>query len=1063
MTDARAAYARSGVDVAAGERAVDLMRASVASTRRPEVLGGLGGFGSAIAIPAGYREPVIVSSTDGVGTKTAIAAGDGAAGHDRDRPRRDVRRRRRVHRRGAAWRSWTTSRSGGWTRSGRDAGRRDRRRAAGEAGAALVGGETAEHPGLMEPDDVRPRGVLHRGGGARSALLDGTAARAGDAIVGLASSGLHANGYSLVRALVARAPARARRAVRGASAALGEARPRRPRGRSRSWRGDAGRGPADPDPDLRPRPARRPGRACVAEGTDLRGDGPRHRRRAARRTSRARCPGDLGARLDPSAWPMPSVMRVLAALGGSTTRSCEPRSTAGLGMVAGGAARRPARTDRRTLARERGDPGVGRRRGRGGGALGGAVRGGRAAADERPDRRRRLGHRLQPARARTRPRRAASWAARSCSCSPTAPAPRSTGRRSRGSTPILGRPAGRRRDASRRRSRPSSADVVVLAGLHAPRRARRCWRAFAGRILNVHPSLLPGVPGPARGARRARGRRRASPASRSTSSTRRSTAARSWPRRPSRVAARRRRGDAPRRGSTPWSTGCCRGPSRRSWPAPSSVAGRRRATARPGGRRRAACPSRAGRCSRVSDKAGLADLGRGLVARGCELVSTGGTARALREAGLPVTDVAAVTGFPEMLDGRVKTLHPAIHAGLLADRRRADHREALARRRDRPVRARRRQPVPVRGGRRASPGITFDELVEEIDIGGPSMVRAAAKNHASRRDRDLARRATRRSSPRSTSTARIPLGLRSALAVEAFRAHGRVRRPDRRRAAVPDARRGDRAARRSPACPAPRDPYPPVLTIPLEKVETLRYGENPHQPAARYRRTDREPRAERRAVRRRRRRRSRARRSRTTTCSTRRRRRRSPGCCAARRRHRQAHEPVRRRGAPDAPRGLGGGPRRRPGVGVRRRRRAHAARSTARSRARSTSIFLEVVVAPAFDDGRARGPRHEAQPAPGRGPGARRRGGPLRAHGARPARRRLPGLDPDRRRRGPGRPRRTTSPDDPAEWVCLTTRAADRRARRPTSTSPGACAAASCRTRSCWCATGSSSGSGRGR
>ena len=79
----------------------------------------------------------------------------------------------------------------------------------------------------------------------------------------------------------------------------------------------------------------------------------------------------------------------------------------------------------------------------------------------------------------------------------------------------------------------------------------------------------------------------------------------------------------------------------------------------------------------VSDKAGLADLGRGLVANGFELVSTGGTARTLRDAGLPVTDVAAVTGSPEMLDGRVKTLHPRIHAGLLADRRHEDHRQQL--------------------------------------------------------------------------------------------------------------------------------------------------------------------------------------------------------------------------------------------------------------------------------------------------------------------------------------------------------------------------------------------------
>ena len=80
----------------------------------------------------------------------------------------------------------------------------------------------------------------------------------------------------------------------------------------------------------------------------------------------------------------------------------------------------------------------------------------------------------------------------------------------------------------------------------------------------------------------------------------------------------------------------------------------------------------------VTDKAGLAELGAGLVRHGFELVSSGGTGRALREAGLPVTDVAAVTGFAEMLDGRVKTLHPRIHAGVLADRRNPDHRAQLA-------------------------------------------------------------------------------------------------------------------------------------------------------------------------------------------------------------------------------------------------------------------------------------------------------------------------------------------------------------------------------------------------
>ncbi|MFL5757150.1 MAG: formyltransferase family protein, partial [Chloroflexota bacterium] len=108
-------------------------------------------------------------------------------------------------------------------------------------------------------------------------------------------------------------------------------------------------------------------------------------------------------------------------------------------------------------------------------------------------------------------------------------------------------------------------------------------------------------------------------------------------------------------------------------------------TVAPGARRAqidAATADRAERSPRrallsVSDKTGLVELSTGLVDLGFELVSTGGTARTLRDAGLPVTDVAAVTGFPEMLDGRVKTLHPRIHAGVLADRRRAEHREAL--------------------------------------------------------------------------------------------------------------------------------------------------------------------------------------------------------------------------------------------------------------------------------------------------------------------------------------------------------------------------------------------------
>jgi phosphoribosylaminoimidazolecarboxamide formyltransferase/IMP cyclohydrolase len=241
----------------------------------------------------------------------------------------------------------------------------------------------------------------------------------------------------------------------------------------------------------------------------------------------------------------------------------------------------------------------------------------------------------------------------------------------------------------------------------------------------------------------------------------------------------------------------------------------------------------------VSDKSGLADLGRGLVARGFELVSTGGTARALRGAGLPVTDVAAVTGFPEMLDGRVKTLHPRVHAGLLADRRRADHREALIAAGIAPFELVVVNLYPFAEAAR-KPGLSLDDLVEEIDIGGPSMVRAAAKNHASvaivtspaRYDSILAA---------FDDHGEIPLGLRSALAVEAFRHTAAY---DARIAAELPGRMfaAGVALPPEPGLPSSDDPYPPTLTISMAKVETLRYGENPHQPAARYRRTDREPR-----------------------------------------------------------------------------------------------------------------------------------------------------------------------------------------------------------------------------
>ena len=238
----------------------------------------------------------------------------------------------------------------------------------------------------------------------------------------------------------------------------------------------------------------------------------------------------------------------------------------------------------------------------------------------------------------------------------------------------------------------------------------------------------------------------------------------------------------------------------------------------------------------VSDKTGLVPFGAALVARGFELVSTGGTARALREAGLPVTDVAAVTGFPEMLDGRVKTLHPRVHGGILADRRLASHRDQLAAAGIEPfdLVVVNLYPFAAAAERAARGELDLDGLVEEIDIGGPSMVRAAAKNHASvaivtdpgRYDAVLAALDVQGA---------IPAGLRAALAVEAFRHtaayDARIAEvlPDRMAAEgvdLPD----------EPGMPGAADPYPARLTVTLEKVEALRYGENPHQPAARYRR-----------------------------------------------------------------------------------------------------------------------------------------------------------------------------------------------------------------------------------
>ena len=130
----------------------------------------------------------------------------------------------------------------------------------------------------------------------------------------------------------------------------------------------------------------------------------------------------------------------------------------------------------------------------------------------------------------------------------------------------------------------------------------------------------------------------------------------------------------------------------------------------------------------VSDKTGLLDLARALSARGVELLSTGGSARSLRDAGLTVIDVSDVTGFPEMMDGRVKTLHPLVHGGLLAVRSDAAHIAAMEEHAIRPIDLLVVNLYPFEAT--AAAGASYDACIENIDIGGPAMIRAAAKNHA---------------------------------------------------------------------------------------------------------------------------------------------------------------------------------------------------------------------------------------------------------------------------------------------------------------------------------------------
>src|SRR5438067_4332780 len=209
----------------------------------------------------------------------------------------------------------------------------------------------------------------------------------------------------------------------------------------------------------------------------------------------------------------------------------------------------------------------------------------------------------------------------------------------------------------------------------------------------------------------------------------------------------------------------------------------------------------------VTDKTGLVDFAQKLAGMGVELISTGGTAKMLRDSGISVKDISELTGFPEMLDGRVKTLHPKVHGGILHRRENPSHRTAVAEHGIQPI-----DMVVVNlyafEKTAAKPGVHFEELIENIDIGGPTMIRSAAKNY-----QDVAVVTSADDYAAILEELRANVGALSLetkwrLAQKAFRTTADY----------------DRAisARLSPM---------EALDIRAPKLMSLRYGENPHQQA----------------------------------------------------------------------------------------------------------------------------------------------------------------------------------------------------------------------------------------
>lgn len=212
----------------------------------------------------------------------------------------------------------------------------------------------------------------------------------------------------------------------------------------------------------------------------------------------------------------------------------------------------------------------------------------------------------------------------------------------------------------------------------------------------------------------------------------------------------------------------------------------------------------------VSDKTGIVELGQALAARGVELVSTGGTAKALRDAGLEVRDISDLTGFPEMMDGRVKTLHPKVHGGLLAVR---DNEEHVASMREHEIGAIDLVVVNLYPfAQTVARGAGREEIIENIDIGGPSMVRSAAKNHES---------VAILTDPVDYSTVfegNTTLAQRRKFAAKAYAATAAY----------------DAAIASWFAFADQGEAFPQILPVALTRGPELRYGENPHQSAALY-------------------------------------------------------------------------------------------------------------------------------------------------------------------------------------------------------------------------------------